>query len=342
MEDPVMRAVVLNKSLRIVEDYPLPSPPSGWTLIQVLNAGICGTDLELSEGYKGFRGVLGHEFTGVVHDSPSSEWIHKKVAGEINVVCGECRWCRSALGRHCPGRRILGILNLDGCMADYCILPEENLVEVPQDVGEDKGVLIEPLSAACEILEQITVEGQEKIIVIGDGPIGILCAWVLSTASENVTLVGHHPEKLKKAQWRHINTLPAPAQGQCGPADILVEATGSDRGIHDAISLLRPRGKLVLKTTLASETKLNLSDLVVKELTVVGSRCGRFKDALRLLAYHPDMPLERLITHRYPLEEALAAFEKTRQPDSLKVLLKVSGNSSGEHTTNKIHLQGPS
>lgn len=337
-----MRAVVLDNGLRIVENYPLPAPPSGWALIKVMNAGICGTDLELAEGYKGFRGVLGHEFTGVVHESPSPEWINKKVVGEINVGCRECCWCRSGLGRHCPSRRVLGISNLGGCMADYCVLPEENLVELPPEVGEDKGVLIEPLSAACEILEQVPVGEQEKVIVLGDGPMGILCAWVLSTASQDVTLVGRHPEKLKKAQWRHINTILAPTQAHCRPADILVDATGSDRGIHEAISLLKPRGRLVLKTTLAGKSKLNLSDLVVKELTLVGSRCGRFKDALQLLAYHPDMPLRRLLTHCYPLDKALAAFEQAHQPDSLKVLLKVSGSSSREHSANKIHLQEPS
>jgi threonine dehydrogenase-like Zn-dependent dehydrogenase len=318
-----MRAVVFDHELRFVPDYPVPKLRPGWAIIRVLTAGICKTDMELMKGYKEFHGILGHEFIGVVEQCDDAHIINKRVAGEINAGCGQCEWCGNGLGRHCPNRTVLGILDLDGCMADYCMLPVTNLHEIPDSITDQRAIFIEPLSAACEILEQVRFKGWERVIVLGDGRLGILCAWALTTVVADVTLMGHHPEKLNLAKWQHLKTALSSDEFEAG-ADIVVEATGSGEGIIEAMSLCRPRGTIVLKSTVASQGKLNLSPLVVNEQTLVGSRCGQFKDGLHMLESYPDMPLDRLITARYPIEQALKAFERAARPDALKVLLEVS------------------
>lgn len=324
-----MRAIVFDGHLQALGNYPAPEVMPGWVRLRVLKAGICTTDMEITEGYKGFKGVLGHEFVGVV-DPPvpresNSDWIGKRVVGEINVGCGACERCARGMERHCFRRKTLGILDLDGCMADYCALPVSNLHEVPASISDNRAVLIEPLSAACEILEQIELGGSERAVVLGDGRLGILCAWVLATVLRDVTLVGHHPAKLQKAQWGELKISPEYPFRLEGIFDIVVEATGSIRGLADAVALCRPRGTVVVKSTLASEIRMDLSALVVNELTLIGSRCGRFEMGLDMLASYPDMPLERLISAEYPMDQALAAFEEARQPDTLKVLIDMSG-----------------
>ncbi|NQU14016.1 MAG: alcohol dehydrogenase catalytic domain-containing protein [Desulfobacteraceae bacterium] len=315
-----MRAVLLDDGLSVVRDYPLPEIPPGWARIRVRMAGICGTDLELIKGYKGFKGVLGHEFVGVVDQCGIAEWVDKRVVGEINVSCGHCEWCSKGMGRHCPGRKVPGILGLDGCMADYLVLPVANLKEVPATVPDARAVFIEPLSAACEVLEQLILRGSERVVVLGDGRLGILCAWVLSTVVNDLTLVGHHPEKLERAKWRNLRI--AKGCDEAEPrADVVVEATGSLTGLNDAMALCRPRGTLVLKSTMESKGDLNLAPIVVNEITLVGSRCGQFKDGIRVLRAYPDMPIGRLITKTYPVEEALRAFEQARQQETLKIIL---------------------
>ena len=315
-----MRAVLWHGKLTYQEDYPEPAVPPGWARIRVETAGVCQTDMELIEGYLGFTGVLGHEFVGIVDTCENSWWIGKRVAGEINAACGKCAVCRDGLGRHCPERLTLGIDRLDGCMADYCVLPVANLIEIPDDISPDRAVFIEPLSAACEILEQVPLKGTERVIVLGDGRLGILCAWVLSTAAADVTLVGRHREKLEMAAWHGIQTCLA--GGECpGNADVVVEATGSGIGLTEAMRLCRPRGVIVLKSTTAAPHTVNLSPIVIHELTVVGSRCGQFRDGLRLLRRYPDMPVERLITHRYPIIDAVSALEQAAGHDAVKVLI---------------------
>lgn len=318
-----MRAAVFDDKLRFIPDYPVPKPKPGWALIRVLTAGICKTDIELMKGYKEFHGILGHEFIGVVEQCDDAYLKHKRVAGEINVGCGQCEWCANGLGRHCPNRTVLGILDLDGCMADYCMLPVTNLHEIPDSVPDQRAVFIEPLSAACEILEQVTFKGSERVIVLGDGRLGILCAWALTTAVADITLVGHHPEKLNLAKWRHLKTAHGSDGVEAG-ADIVVEATGSGEGITEAMSICRPLGAIVLKSTVAFQGKLNLSPLVVNEQKLVGSRCGKFKDGLHMLESYPDMPFDQLITATYPIEQALEAFERAARPDALKVILEMS------------------
>ncbi len=322
----VMRAVVFDGKLTVVKDYPIPDVPTGWALIRVQVAGICGTDIELIQGYKEFKGVLGHEFVGTVKTCDDPAWIGKRVTGEINTGCGRCGWCENGLQRHCPNRRVLGILKQDGCMADYCVLPLHNLCEIPNNLPGNRAIFIEPLSAACEMLEQLRINGTERAVVLGDGRMGILCAWVLATVLSDVTLVGHHAKKLERARWRHLKTELHPT-AMVPEADIVVDATGTNNGIQDAISRCRPRGTVVLKTTVASHDAVDLSPIVVNELTVVGSRCGQFKDGIRMLATHADMAVETLITAQYPIEQAVAAFEHAVQPDALKVLVGMNESS---------------
>lgn len=224
MPSQTMRAVVFDSTLRLVSDYPVPQPSPGWALVQVRTAGICQTDMEIMRGYMAFSGVLGHEFIGTVDQCDDGSWPGKRVAGEINAACGRCEWCRAGLGRHCPNRSVLGIQGLDGCMADYCVLPTTNLLELPTDIPDDRAVFLEPLSAACEILEQVPLSGGEHVVVVGDGRLGILCAWVISTLVEDVTLVGHHREKLDTARWRTIRTMLS-AENVPPGADIVISAT---------------------------------------------------------------------------------------------------------------------
>lgn len=318
-----MRALVFDHQLRFETHHPLPEVAGGWAQIQVLKAGICGTDLEIINGYKGFRGVLGHEFVGTVAKCNDSHWIGRRVVGEITISCGRCGCCVGGMERHCLDRKVLGILNHDGCMAEYCALPVANLREVPSGLSDDQAVFTEPLSAACTILQQLPLEGTERVVVLGDGRLGMLCAWMLSTAVVDVTLIGRHPEKLALASWRHLKTA-LEGEGRQGAADVVIEATGRASGLAAAIALCRPRGTIVLKSTIASRSEINLTPLVVNEQTLIGSRCGRFEDGIRMLQDYPDLPLERLISARYPLEQGLAAFAQAAAPETLKVLIEVS------------------
>ena len=318
-----MAAAVFDGKLRYVQDYPVPVLKPGWARIKIKLASICKTDMEIMKGYMGFKGALGHEFVGVVEECADSQWIGKRVVGEINAACGHCDWCARDLGRHCPNRTTLGIVNHDGCMAEYCQLPAANLLTVPEEIPDERAVLTEPLSAACEILEQLSVSGRERVVVLGDGRLGIFCAWVLSTVLEDVTMVGHHPAKLQVARWRNIKTTSSEKDVPPG-ADIVVDATGSGAGIVTAMSLCRPRGIIVLKSTVAISGDVNLAPIVINEQTILGSRCGRFADGLTIMRDFPDMPLDRLITARYPLDKVQEAFVRARQSDALKVLLEIN------------------
>jgi alcohol dehydrogenase len=323
-----MRAIIFDGRLQLKTGIPIPEPPPGWALIRVKKAGICGTDLEITEGYKGFHGVLGHEFSGIVEQCDHAEWNAKRVVGEINVGCGKCRFCKDDMESHCRDRRALGILGLNGCFADYCILPLKNLRKIPDSLKDDQAVFIEPLSAACQMLMQLNLGGAEKILVLGDGRLGILCAWVLSTIAQDVTLVGHHSAKLAKGQWRTIKTVKGSADLKDGDTDIVIEATGSWRGLKDALSLCRPRGTIVQKSTLVSKEVIDLTPLVINELTLLGSRCGSFDTGLQMLKNFPHMPLERLISGTYSIEDAHSAFQRAKERDCLKVLIDMTSASN--------------
>lgn len=317
-----MKAVVYEGSLRIRSDYPNPLRRPGWAILRVRQAGICQTDIEITRGYMGFRGVLGHEFVATVVEADDAAWIGQRVVGEINVGCGDCPDCRRGDARHCPARSTLGILGLDGCMAEYSTLPLRNLRVVPEALSDDEAVFVEPLAAAYEILEQVHVSEDQRWVVLGDGRLGILCAWVLSTISQDVTLVGHHPHKLERAQWGNLKirgTLPEDR------ADYVVDATGAPEGLPQALSLCRPRGTVVLKTTVARQYSIDLAPVVIHEKTILGSRCGRFDRALEGMRQN-RFPVRRLISARYPLDQAIDAFSHAERADAIKVLVRVHGN----------------
>jgi threonine dehydrogenase-like Zn-dependent dehydrogenase len=317
-----MRAVVFDKSIEIESHLPVPPVPLSWALIRVHLAGICGTDLQLRRGYRAFRGIPGHEFVGTVAESDHFAWKGKRVVGEINVGCGTCAGCHQGLQSHCGNRKVLGISGLDGCMADYCVLPVNNLFNVPDDMSDERAVFIEPLAAALEVIAQVKLSGKERAIILGDGPLGILCAWALSMVLDRVTLVGHHPEKLKLAKWRQIRTI-TPDRIQDTSADLVVEATGTTTGIKHAMALCRARGTIVLKSTVEEGAHLNLSPLVVNEITVVGSRCGPFKAAMDFISANRDMPLEDLISNIYPMSDAKTAFADAANGKTLKTLISI-------------------
>ena len=314
-----MKALVFDGQLRLETRHPLPAPRPGWARLRVTRAGICRTDQEITRGYMNFRGVPGHEFVGVVDSGDAPALMGRRVVGDINASCGTCDWCRRGLGHHCPHRSTLGIVNLDGCFAEYCMLPVCNLYPVPNDLSDDEAVFVEPLSAAFRILDQVPVAPDTRCIVLGDGKLGILCAWALSTASRHVTLVGHHPEKVKRASWNNVNAILATNPEHRG-ADVVVEATGTPGGLTESIALCRPRGTVVLKSTIAAEGGMNLAPVVVDEITILGSRCGDFQRGLAEIVRH-RFPLERLITSRFPLDRAVEAFAAAAQSDALKVLI---------------------
>ncbi len=316
-----MRAVVFENGFHVTSDFPEPEAPPGWARIRVKTTGICKTDLELLRGYMGFSGVLGHEFIGTVESCENRDWAGRRVSADINAACGRCDWCRKGLGRHCPHRTTLGIDRLHGCMADFCVVPVPNLIEIPDSISDDRAVFIEPLSAACEIIDQLSLNGDERVVVLGDGRLGILCAWVLSTVVSNVVISGHHAKKLQMAAWNGVRTILGPDIPS--GADVVVEATGSATGFVQAMSLCRPRGVLVLKSTIAASEKIHLAPLVIHEITVVGSRCGLLSRGLTIMERYPDMPIEKLITDRFPVEQAVTAFERASGGSAVKVLIDI-------------------
>ena len=293
--------------------------------VRVGLAGICATDLEITRGYMDFRGVLGHEFVGRVESGPDA-WLGERVVADINFACGECPLCGSGLGRHCPNRKVMGILEADGAFAQYLAVPVENLHRVPASVRDESAVFCEPLAAAFEILEQVTIQADQRCVVFGDGRLGLLVAQVLHTTGADVLAVGRHVEKLEILARRGIETMLL-AEWESRPgrdrADLVVEATGSSDGLRRAMSATRPRGILVLKSTLAAAPALDLSPLVVDEIQLLGSRCGPFAPALDALE-RGAVDVEPLVHERLPLEHGDAALRRAGEPGVLKVLLDCS------------------
>lgn len=297
----------------------MPVPPAGEALVRVLQAGICNTDIELTRGYYPYRGILGHEFVGVVEsDGP---WHGRRVCGEINAVCGRCEQCRQGRRTHCDQRTVLGIVNRDGAFAHYLTLPHENLHVVPDSVPDDEAVFTEPLAAALEILQQVHLRPSDTVVVIGDGKLGLLCAQVVALTGCRTIAIGKHPNKLNLLAARGLTTAVVSALPEVR-ADVVVECTGSPAGFELARQLLRPRGTLVLKSTYAGSLTLDLSRLVVDEITLIGSRCGPFAPALEALARR-TVAVRPLIHARYPLAEAVAAMAHAQKPGVLKVLLEM-------------------
>jgi len=316
-----MRALHLGKTLTLREDYAAPTPPSGEALVRVRLAGVCNTDLELVRGYMSFRGVPGHEFVGeVVQCDSAPEWIGQRVVGEINAACGQCETCRAGRPTHCPHRTTLGIAGRDGAFAEYLCLPIANLHRVPENVPDEAAVFVEPLAAACEITQAIHIRPTDRVAVLGDGKLGLLCAQVLQLTGCDLLVIGHHEESLEILRRRGIQTTRR-ADIPMSAYDVVVEATGTPEGFATARQLVRPRGTIVLKSTYHGAVDANLTRVVVDEVTLAGSRCGPFEPALRLLAQNlvEVMPL---IQGHLRLSEGLAAFERAGQRGTLKILIE--------------------
>jgi threonine dehydrogenase-like Zn-dependent dehydrogenase len=310
------------QGLKLDKSYPTPEVAGHSALVRVRLAGICSTDLQILQGYMGFQGVLGHEFVGEVSKGPA-DLIGKRVVGEINFACGLCEYCAQGLSRHCPNRRVMGILNADGSFAEYLAVPATNLHLVPDSLTDEEAVFTEPLAAAFEILEQVQLQPMDRVVVLGDGKLGLLCAQVLHLTGAQVTVVGKHQDKLAILQKLGIHTAMLTDWKPCR-ANVVVEATGSTLGLNLAIDTVQPRGTLILKSTVAEDHALSLAPVVINEVTVVGSRCGRFPPALRALA-EKNVAVTPLINKVYPLAEGLEAITHATRPGTLKVLLRSYG-----------------
>ena len=308
-----------NQQLRYRPDLPVPEPAADEALIKVIRAGICNTDIELIRGYYPFRGVLGHEFVGIVEDGPFH--LHgKRVVGEINTACGHCRYCLNTQPTHCENRTVLGIVGRNGAFADYLTLPVTNLHVIPDTLPTDRAVFTEPVAAALEIQQQTRIDANNRVLVVGDGKLGLLVAQTLALTGCDLLTIGRHSDKLEILQHQGIATATADAVGE-RDFDLAVECTGNPEGFELARRALRPRGTLVLKSTYAGDLNINASALVIDEITLIGSRCGPFDRALDILATD-RIQVEPLIHDRYSLEQGTEAFHHARKRGTLKILIE--------------------
>ena len=317
-----MKALRVVKKTVEVADVPVPEL-AGEALVRVVKSGICNTDLEIVQGYAGFSGTIGHEFVGVVEQcSEMPGLIGKRVVGEINVGCGDCSLCINGDSRHCPHRTVLGIHGRDGSHAEFLTLPGRNLIEVPDSVSDESAVFTEPLAAAFGISERVPIEPDTRAAVIGDGKLGLLCAMTLKLSSDSVTLIGKHTEKLAIAGKRGIEgRLTEKTDSLRKSFDIVVEASGSESGFTSALDLVKPRGTIVLKSTFHGEPRWEAARVVVDEISVVGSRCGRLAPAIELLASN-RVQVDDLISEEFPLKDGVSAFRAAETKGVLKVLLR--------------------
>lgn len=316
-----MLALRVDKRGLAVKDIDLPERGDE-ALVRVLLSGICNTDLEIARGYAGFKGTIGHEFVGVVEEASDPHLVGNRVVGEINAGCGECALCRSGDPRHCPKRTVLGIVGRDGAHAEFLKLPVRNLLPVPDTIVDEHAVFAEPLAAACGIMERADVTREKKVAVIGDGKLGLLCAQVLALTGAPVLLIGKHVEKLRIAERRGVETSTVKkAAKRKNEFDVVVEASGSASAFSTALDLLRARGVLLLKSTFEGTTEINAARLVVDEISVVGSRCGRFPPALELLRTGA-IDVDSLISEEHPLSRGVVAMERASKRGVLKVFLR--------------------
>ncbi len=316
-----MRALVFDGSNVKYRGFQ-PDPPASTdqALIQVLAAGICQTDLEIARGYMGFKGILGHEFVGTVLKSPDDKWVGKRVVGEINCVCGKCDMCQRGLSTHCFKRTVLGIQGRDGAFADLLLLPVRNLHAVPDNVSNEEAVFVEPLAAALQVLRQVQVDSRSKVTILGDGRLGQLVAQVVQRTGCKPLLVGRHANKLAIAERLGIRTALDQELTARRDQDIVIDCTGRAQGLDRAIALVRPRGTIVLKTTVAAGQPLNLAPLVIDEITLLGSRCGPFREAVSMLA-QKQVDVTGLISRRVRIDVAEPLFAGKTLSEGLKVII---------------------
>jgi threonine dehydrogenase-like Zn-dependent dehydrogenase len=315
-----MLAVYLENRKVTLRNTRKPRRPSGFALIRLLYAGICNTDLELLRGYYGFRGVPGHEFVGEVIEADNRDLLGRRVVGEINLACGKCDWCKRGLGRHCPRRAVLGIVRHPGAFRELLTLPEANLHVLPDAITNEDAVFVEPLAAACEILDQVQIPQGAVIGVLGDGKLGLLIAQALNARGQHVHLYGRHKDKLRIAERVGVKTALVREKLPTNSYDWIVEATGSADGLGQAIRMTRPRGTVFMKSTIHATTKLDAAPVIVNEITLVGSRCGRFEPAIELLQSR-QINLTDMVSDISPLSRAQRAFALASKRGVLKVLL---------------------
>ncbi len=315
-----MLAVHLESGRVEVRRQALPRVTHGFARIRLLCAGICSTDLELQRGYYGFSGTPGHEFVGEVTEAEDRSWIGKRVAGEINLSCGACEWCARDLGRHCPHRAVLGIVKHPGAFREFLTLPVENLHPVPAAISNEQAVFIEPVAAACEILDQVRVLAGTRVAVLGDGKLGLLIAQVLAAHGARVHLFGRHKDKMKLVESARVTTEVLSKKKPRRGSPMVVDATGSAEGLRVAIAMCEPRGTVVMKSTVHGLVKVDTAPAIVNEITLIGSRCGRFEPAIQLLA-SGKVRVDGMISERFPLDRAPEAFARAATKGVLKILL---------------------
>lgn len=318
-----MKALVFDGNLAI-QERPKPEPQEDEALIRVRMAGICNTDIEITKGYMDFTGILGHEFVGEVIECRSEKWIGKRAVGEINIGCGICEYCQKDMHRHCPSRNVLGISGKDGAFAEYVTLPAKNLVAVPDGISDEEAVFIEPIAAACEILEQVHIQPIHRVAIVGDGKLGQLIARVLYLTGCRLTVFGMSRVKLSLLDGMRIDThiTNSPTNEKF---DVVVEASGSPSGFLLAMDLVKPRGIFILKSTIHENIVFNTARMVINEIQLIGSRCGRFEPAVRLLD-KGLIDVKPLIAKKFTFNHASEAFEVAKDPKSLKVLIEFGKN----------------
>jgi threonine dehydrogenase-like Zn-dependent dehydrogenase len=314
-----MKALVLDNGEITLKEVPDPLPAPGEALIKVLKAGICNTDLEIEKGYMLFSGILGHEFVGRVEEALDKSWIGQRVVGEINLYCERCDLCIRGETKHCPSRQVLGIVGKNGAFAEYLTLPTKNLHILPENVSAQEGVFTEPLAAALDVLEHIKISGENRILVLGDGKLGLLIAQLLALKSDSVFCVGKHERNLAILGNYGIHTSLKGETLEPG-FPLVVEVTGNDEGLCTALQMVEPKGTVVLKSTYRGEPCIDVSKVVVDEIRLVGSRCGPFPEAINLLK-DKSINVTDVLDGDFLLEQAIEAFELAGKPGTLKVLL---------------------
>lgn len=314
-----MKALCLKRGQLQIRTLPQPFPLKNEALIKVLKAGICNTDLELIKGYLGFEGILGHEFVGQVVEAPNSKLAGQRVVGEINLSCGKCEYCLGGKKEHCASRQVLGILSKNGALAEYLTLPMDNLHVLPPSVSDVEAVFIEPLAASLEILEQIRIKRQDSVLVLGDGKLGLLIAQVLKLKTPKVSCVGKHKRKLEILKEKAVETHLFGTR-IVDKFDVVVEATGNEKGLEEALSLVRPKGTVILKSTFQGKENVDVSKVVVDEIHLIGSRCGPFLRAIEVLS-RKQVEVEKMVDGDFPLNRAKEAFAFAQKPETIKVLV---------------------
>jgi len=314
-----MVSICLENGKVLVRRQARPRRREGFALIRLIYGGICNTDIELQRGYYGFHGTPGHEFVGEVLEADDQSWVGQRVVGEINLACGKCEWCLRGLRRHCPTRTVLGIVKQPGAFREFLTLPERNLRRVPREIPSEEAVFVEPLAAACEILDQVRIPRGAPVAVLGDGKLGLLASQVLQAHGAQVHQYGRHKDKLRIAEQSGVSTeiakkLPAARY------EFVVEATGTSQGLQQAVQMTQPRGTVIMKSTVHGLVSIDSAPVIVNEITLVGSRCGRFEPALKLLASR-KVRVGAMISEVLPLKSAPRAFKEAAKPGVLKVLL---------------------